>query len=636
MGFERLCMVAQGKQSNYDTDVFQSIIQKIASLSNTVYGKDKKTDIAMRVIADHLRTISFSIADGQLPSNNKAGYVIRRILRRAVRYGYTFLNFNEPFMFQLLPVLIESMGSAYPELISQKTLIEKVIQEEENSFLRTLDTGIKLLDKEIEKAKAENATIIKGANAFLLYDTYGFPFDLTELILRENNMSVDKNGFDIELEKQKNRARQATAIKTDDWIDVSQGDGSSFIGYDNTKATIKIIKYRKVTIKNKDLYQLVFNNTPFYAESGGQVGDTGYIEFNGKRTEIFDTQKENNLIIHITNKLPSEIDGEFLAVVDEEKRELTECNHSATHLMHYALQQVLGTHVEQKGSLVNSDNLRFDFSHFQKMTSEEITKVEAIVNTLIRANIQLEESRNVPIATARDLGAKALFGEKYGETVRVIKFGESIELCGGTHISSTGKIGYFKIISESAIAAGIRRIEAISSVKSEQLIVKNNLLIAQLKELLKNPLDIYKSTEALIEENNSLRKKLESFSKEKAKSTVSELLNKTTSINNINFIAEKIEIDNAAILKDISFSVKDQIENLFMVLGAEIDGKANLSVILSQSLIESNNMNASVIIRDIAKEIQGGGGGQEFFATAGGKNPQGITSALEKAKNYLK
>lgn len=635
MGFERLSMVVQGKQSNYDTDIFQPIISEISQLSSFKYGENPKIDIAMRVISDHLRTIAFSIADGQLPSNNKAGYVIRRILRRAVRYGYTFLNFSEPFMYKLLPVLNQSMGSAYPELLSQKQLIEKVIQEEENSFLKTLDTGIKLLEKQIEKLKAENKSVLLGTDAFTLYDTFGFPFDLTELILRENNMEVDKTGFDQELEIQKNRARQATAIKTDDWIDVSKGDGSTFIGYDTTEAIISIVKYRKVTIKKKDMYQLVFNLTPFYAESGGQVGDEGYIESNGKKTSIFDTQKENNLIIHLTHELPDDISCEFNAVVNKENRKLTANNHTATHLMHYALQKVLGEHVEQKGSLVNSNNLRFDFSHFQKMTNEEIHEIESIVNKLIRDNIQLDEKRELPINEAKALGAKALFGEKYGEQVRVIKFGDSIELCGGTHVKATGELGFFKITSESAIAAGIRRIEAVCSVKSEEIIITNSELISNLKDILKNPNDILKTVTALLEENSSLQKKIETFSKEKAKALIPQLIENIETINGINFIAQEITVENAAMLKDISFSVKDKIDNLFMVLGTEINGKANLSVIISQNLVDERNLNASNIIRDIAKEIQGGGGGQAFFATAGGKNPDGISKALSKAKEIL-
>ena len=635
MGFERLCMVVQGTQSNYDTDVFQPIIKEIGRLSGKTYGQDNKADIAMRVIADHLRTISFAIADGQLPSNVKAGYVIRRILRRAVRYGYTFLGFNEPFIYRLLPVLSQTMGHQYPELISQKDLIQKVMQEEEASFLRTLDTGIRLLDKLIEKQKADKNTILSGKDAFVLYDTYGFPFDLTELILRENNMTVDNAEFEKELEAQKERSRNATTTVTDDWVIVSNEDEKqTFIGYDFLESEVTISRYRKVTTNKQDQFQLVFNVTPFYAESGGQAGDTGYIEADGEKVAIIDTKKENNLSIHIAKQLPKNITAAFHAVVNTPKRVATANNHSATHLLHFALQQVLGSHVEQKGSLVNDEYLRFDFAHFQKMSAEEIKKVETIANNLIRQNTKLDERRSVPIDEARAMGAKALFGEKYGDHVRVIGYGDSVELCGGTHVSATGNIGLVKITSEGAIAAGIRRIEAITGDKALTFIDQKLQLIEDLSDTLKRPQDLKKAVETLFEENALLQKQVEAFNKEKAKQLASSLASKVTIINGIHFIGEILSVD-AALLKDIAFSLKDSIENAVIVLGASNDGKANLAVMLSQNLADSKQYNAGNIIREIAKEINGGGGGQPFFATAGGKNPEGLAKAIEKAKTML-
>ena len=635
MGFERLCMVVQGKQSNYDTDVFQPIINEIGKLSGKIYGQDQKADIAMRVIADHLRTISFAIADGQLPSNVKAGYVIRRILRRAVRYGYTFLEFNEPFIYRLLPVLIQTMGHQYSELISQKDLIQKVMQEEEASFLRTLETGIRLLDKLIEKQKTNKNNILNGKDAFILYDTYGFPFDLTELILRENNMTVDNAEFEKELEAQKERSRNATTTITDDWIILSNEDEKqTFIGYDFLESEVTITRYRKVTTKNQDLYQLVFNVTPFYAEMGGQLGDTGYIEAEGEQIAIIDTKKENNLSIHITKKLPNNPTSAFRAIVNTARRTAIANNHTATHLLHYALQQVLGSHVEQKGSLVNDEYLRFDFAHFQKMNAEEIQKVEAIANKLIRQNIKLNERRSVPIDEARAMGAKALFGEKYGEIVRVIGYGESVELCGGTHVSATGNIGLVKIISEGAIAAGIRRIEAITGENALQFIDQKLRILEDLNETMKRPQDIRKALDTLVEENSALHKQVDTFTKDKAKQLAQELTSKAININGINFIGEIISAD-AALLKDIAFSLRDSIENAIIVLGASNDGKANLAVILSQTLADNKRYNAGNIIREIAKEINGGGGGQPFFATAGGKNPDGLIKAIKKAKELI-
>lgn len=635
MGFERLCMVVQGKKSNYDTDVFQPIIKEIGNLSGFEYGKDNNRDIAMRVMADHLRTISFAIADGQLPSNNKAGYVIRRILRRAVRYAYTFLGFEEPVIHKLLSKLIEVMGSAYPELEKQATLIEKVIREEELAFLKTLANGIKLLDRIIERMKAGEYKVVKGKDAFELYDTYGFPFDLTELILREHGMVVSKLEFDEEMEAQKSRSRNAASVETDDWVIVSDDDIEEFIGYDYLEARLKICKYRKIRQKDKELYQLVFNMTPFYAESGGQVGDTGYIENENERIEIIDTQKEHNQIVHITKNLPSQPDAIFSATVHRLKRKYTEANHSATHLLHYALRKVLGEHVEQKGSLVEEDRLRFDFAHFKKMSDEELAQVEMMVNSMIRSNLILDEKRNIPMQMAKEMGAMSLFGEKYGDVVRVIKFGDSVELCGGTHVHATGEIGYFIILSESAIAAGIRRIEAITSLKAEQYLTKERHILNELKTMFKNPADLLKSIQNLVDENVALKKDVEAFQREKAKLAKDILLKKSRELNGITVIAEMIEIDSAQSLKDISFQLKSDIENLFLVLGAKIDGKAIISVTISEKLVKEKQLDAGKIIKEISPAIKGGGGGQSFYATAGGKNPDGIHKAIEMALKFI-
>jgi len=638
MGFERLCMVVQGKKSNYDTDVFQPIIGEIARLSGFKYGEDKQKDIAMRVMADHLRTIAFAIADGQLPSNNKAGYVIRRILRRAVRYAYTFLKFDEPVLCKLLNVLIKVMGNAYPEIQKQKELIENVIQEEELSFLKTLDTGIGLLDKIIEKMKEGGYKVVKGKDAFELYDTFGFPFDLTELILREQGLMVSKLEFDEEMEAQKSRSRNAASMETDDWMVVNDNDDDveEFIGYDYTETKLKIVKYRKVTYKDKELFQLVFNMTPFYAESGGQIGDTGYIENEDERIEIIDTQKEHGQIVHVAKKLPEQPGALFNAMVHKNKRKLTEANHSATHLLHFALRKVLGEHVEQKGSLVNEDHLRFDFAHFKKMTDEEITEVELLVNSLIRNNIPLDEKRNMPMQKAQEMGAMSLFGEKYGDVVRVIRFGDSVELCGGTHVQATGEIGYFIIKSESAIAAGIRRIEAITSLKAEQYLRQERQTLNDLKALFKNQGDIVATVQGLMDENANLKKEIESFQKEKAKGIKSELLGKVKNINGLNVIAEKVVIDSAQSIKDISYQIKSEIENLFLILGAEIDGKAIISIMLSENLVDEKQLNAGKIIKEISSAIKGGGGGQAFYATAGGKNPDGIQKAIDMAVGLIK
>ncbi|MBP7507511.1 MAG: alanine--tRNA ligase [Prolixibacteraceae bacterium] len=635
MGFERLNMVIQGKKSNYDTDIFQTVITEIGKLSAKKYGENEKQDIAMRVIADHLRAISFAIADGQLPSNNKAGYVIRRILRRAVRYGYTFLNFREPFIYRLVPVLKAQMGDAFPELKAQESLISKVIKEEEEAFLRTLETGLKLLDGICKKAKSANQIIISGKDAFTLYDTYGFPLDLTELIMKENNLSVNISEFNEEMEHQKNRSRNASAVEAGDWTMVGQDEVVEFIGYDFNVSDVKIIKYREVKTQKKNLFHLVFNKTPFYAESGGQVGDTGTIESNNETIKILDTQKENNLIIHITDKLPSNPESVFKATVSDAKRIATSNNHSATHLLDHALREVLGNHVEQKGSLVTPEYLRFDFSHFQKVSEEELLEVQRIVNKLIRKNIPCNEFRSIPIKDAQEMGAIALFGEKYGENVRVIKFGDSIEFCGGIHVKSTGQIGLFHIISESAISAGVRRIEAITATKAEELMEMNTLVVKQVKHILNNPSDISQAIQDLIEKNNNLAKQIEDFERIEAMKIKDELKNKIENINGLNVIAQLISVDNAQFVKDIAFQLKSEVDNLFLVLGANIEGKPNLSIMISENLVKERNFNAGNIVREAAKSIQGGGGGQAFYATAGGKNINGLSDAIIQAKKAI-
>ncbi len=635
MGFERLCMVVQGKKSNYDTDVFQPIIKEIGKLTDYKYKVNKQTDTAMQVVADHLRTIAFSITDGQLPSNTGAGYVIRRILRRAVRYAYTFLDVRTPFICKLTDSLINVMGYTYPELVAQKNIIEKVIRQEEISFLRTLETGIKLLDKIIKKTKKANYLIVDGTDVFTLYDAYGFPYDLTELILREHNLLINKKTYDDEMLKQKMRSKKDAQTNKDDWIVLFKDDIEEFIGYDHTETYLKITRYRKVQQKNKNFYHLVFNYTPFYAESGGQTGDTGYIEANGIRTEIIDTQNEHNVIIHITKKLPTDISCKFHAVVNKQNRELIMNNHSATHLMHRALQDVLGKHVEQKGSLVDTKHLRFDFSHFRKMTDNEILKVENNVNRKIRLNIKLEESRTIPLSEAKKMGATALFGEKYGDIVRVIKFADSIELCGGNHVEATGKIGFFKIISETAIAAGIRRIEAITSITTEKYITKKLDILNDITKIFKSSKNIKQSIEKLLEENKTLKKKIENFENEKIKIIKQSLKNDIKQIKGVNVISGKIEVSNAGQLRDLAFRLKADIENLFFVAGAEINGKANLTILISNNLTKERNLNAGKIIRNISKEIKGGGGGQANFASAGGKYPDGINKAIKKALDFL-
>lgn len=628
MGFERLCMALQQKTSNYDTDVFQPIIKEIAQMAGIQYGADAQSDIAMRVIADHIRTISFSITDGQLPSNAKAGYVIRRILRRAVRYGYTFLNQKQAFMYKLLPVLISNMGDAYPELVSQKGLIEKVIKEEEESFLRTLETGIRLLDKTMSDAKAAGQNVINGKDVFTLYDTFGFPLDLTELILRENGMTPDIEEFHAEMQKQKERARNAAAVETGDWIVLKEGT-TTFVGYDYTEYEVSILRYRQVKQKSQTLYQLVLDYTPFYAESGGQVGDTGVIVSEFETLEIIDTKKENNLPVHIAKKLPEQLDAPMMACVDTDKRAACAANHSATHLLDEALREVLGEHVEQKGSLVTPDSLRFDFSHFQKVTDKEIREVEHLVNAKIRQNIPLTEYRNIPIAEAKELGAIALFGEKYGDEVRVIQFGKSVEFCGGTHVKATGHIGMMKIVSESSVAAGVRRIEAYTGARVEEMLDTIQDTLTDLKALFNNAPDLANAIRKYIDENAGLKKQVDEFMKEKEAQIKQTLLKNIQEINGIKVIKTCMPIPAEAI-KNIAFQLRGEItENLFFVAGTVDAHKPLLTVMLSDNLV-AGGLNAGKLVKDAAKLIQGGGGGQAHFATAGGKNADGLHAAVDK------
>ncbi len=628
MGFERLCMALQGKQSNYDTDVFQPIIKAIGEISGKSYGKEEMVDVSMRVIADHIRTIAFSITDGQLPSNAKAGYVIRRILRRAVRYGYTFLEQKQAFMYKLVPTLIENMGDAYPELKQQQELITKVIKEEEDSFLRTLDTGMHLLDKVITATKAEGKSEISGVEAFTLYDTFGFPIDLTQLILRENNLTVNMQQFDEEMLKQKTRARNAAAVENGDWVNVSEGD-STFVGYDKTESETTILRYRQTKQKNQTLYQIVLKETPFYAESGGQVGDTGYLICGEERIEVIDTKKENNLPIHITKQLPADAAATFHAEVDTKKRNACAANHSCTHLLDQALRQVLGTHVEQKGSLVTPDAIRFDFSHFQKVTDEEIEQVERIVNARIRENIPLTDYRNIPIEEAKQLGAIALFGEKYGDHVRVVKFGSSIEFCGGTHVDATGRIGMVKITSESSVAAGVRRIEAITGEALEAHLYKAQNLMKEIHALFNNVPNLKATIVKSIAENAELKKEIEEYAKEKALSMKNDLLKEVKERAGVRYISAMLPIAPATV-KDIVFALRqEQPENLFIVIGSVYNDKPQLTISASADLVE-RGINAGKIVGQAAREMQGGGGGQAHFAQAGGKNPAGIKAAMDK------
>ena len=635
MGFERLCMALQGKKSNYDTDVFTPVISVICDLTGLKYGEDEKVDIAMRVVADHLRTISFSIADSQLPSNAKAGYVIRRILRRAVRYAYTFLNQKEAFLYKLVDKLVEQMGDSYPELKAQKDLIKKVIKEEEESFLRTLDNGIKLLDTLIEKAKAEGKTVLSGKDAFTLYDTYGFPLDLTELILREHGMTLDQKEFDVEMQKQKNRARNAAAVETGDWTIVEPGD-QVFVGYDETSTPTKILRYRKVKQKGKEFYQLILSKTPFYAEMGGQVGDRGTLTSpSGEVIEIFDTKRENNIGVHLTHKLPSDPTAEFVAKIDEETRAATSANHSATHLLHEALREVLGNHVEQKGSFVSPDVLRFDFSHFQKVTPEELRKVEHIVNSRIRKAMPLEEAREMPIEEARKMGAMALFGEKYGDKVRVVKYGSSVELCGGTHVANSGNIGMVRILSESSIAAGIRRIEAVTAAGVESVLDNFQDTMKDLSSFLGNASNIKVAVEKAIKENADLRKQVEDYVEERTRNLAKEILENAKIENGVTVC----RLSGPALpdmVKNIAFSIRKASPEHTVFIGATIAAEKPLLTLMITDDLVKEGLNASQIVREAAKLIKGGGGGQPFFAQAGGKDADGLSAAASKIITLLK
>jgi alanyl-tRNA synthetase len=636
MGFERLCMVAQNKKSNYDTDIFQDIIKEISSLTGKDYGINDKWDIALRVVADHLRAISFSIADGQLPSNNKAGYVIRRILRRAVRYGYNSLGIEEPFIYKLVPVLAATMGNQYPELKSGKDQIAKIIFEEETSFLKTLGKGLKMMERMIGDLRKEHKNVLPGKIAFEMYDTFGFPVDLTQLILKENDMHLDLKGFEDEMQNQKTRSREDASVEAADWTVLKDIEGTEFTGYSTTEDDVLITKFRSVKVKGIQNWQLVFNKTPFYAESGGQVGDSGYIASDNERINITDTIKENNLIIHISSKLPADPSSVFKANVDRERRQMTANNHTATHLLHAALRSVLGKHVEQKGSLVTPDRLRFDFSHFSKMTRDELLKVEEEVNLLIRNNYSRKITDGVTMEEAISMGALALFGEKYGDTVRVVEFGKSIELCGGTHVGATGNIGIFKIISESAIAAGIRRIEAVTASKAEEYINERLKIVEDITSTLKSTGSITESVEKLVAENNSLKKSVTKFQVQSTTFRLTELRNKAIKINDIMFISGQIESDSADVLKNIVYQFRTSSNNTVMVIGSENNAKATIVVAVSDDLVNLKNINAVSIIKEIAHEINGGGGGQPFLATAGGKKPEGIPLALRRAAEFLK
>ena len=633
MGLERLCMVLQGKKSNYDTDVFQPLIGKLGEMCGKKYGDNKDVDIAMRVVADHVRTIAFSIADGQLPSNAKAGYVIRRILRRAVRYGYTFLGFKEAFMYRLIDTLIEGMGDAYPEIKAQADLIKHVTKEEEDAFLRTLETGMKLIEKVIADTKAAGKTVVDGKEAFTLYDTFGFPLDLTELILRENGMTVNEEEFNVEMQKQKQRARNAAAVEATDWVELKDGV-TEFVGYDLTECDVNILRYRKVTQKNKSFYQIVLNRTPFYAEMGGQVGDRGTLTLGDEVIEVTDTKRENNLPVHITAKLPADVNATLHAAIDLKARHATECNHTATHLLHAALRHVLGTHVEQKGSYVDPHSLRFDFSHFRKVTPEEIRQVEHLANQMIRDAIVREEHREMPINEARQMGAMALFGEKYGDRVRVIKYGESVELCGGTHVSNTGNIGMVRIISESSIAAGIRRIEAVTGANVEDMLDHFQDAMAQVKELLNNAPDAIAALKKSLSENADLKKQVDDFMKQRIAIIAKQLESEAKLENGINVITMTGQL-LPDIVKGVALTVKADCPAMTAFLAAtEHEGKPMLTVMLSEDLVKAGKK-AGDIVRGAAKCIQGGGGGQPHFAQAGGRNPQGLNDAMVAMREAL-
>ena len=633
MGFERLCMVMQKVTSNYDTDVFKPIIKEIETITNTVYGKHKEVDIAIRVISDHVRAVAFAIADGQLPSNTGAGYVIRRILRRAVRYGFTFLGTKKPFIYQLVDTLTKQMGTAFPELLRENKLISIVIKEEEHSFLITLDQGLVLLENVIQNA---DSSIISGKKAFEMYDTFGFPKDLTALILRERGLDLDETEFESELQKQKERSRSATKVETGDWVVLTEDDVQEFIGYDYLETNVKIARYRKTkTKKHGEFFQVVFNLTPFYPEGGGQEGDKGYLESShGDLVYVIDTKKENNLVIHYLKDLPKDVHDTFKAVVDKKIRSYTEANHSATHLLHQALRAVLGTHVTQKGSMVHSRGLRFDFSHFSKVTAEELIQVENFVNARIREGLSLKEKRNIPLQVALDEGAIALFGEKYGDTVRTIKFGGSMELCGGTHVENTKDIWHFILLHEGAVASGVRRIEAITGEFAKDFFISNSNKFKEIKKVLQNTKDPLKSIITIQEENSDLKKQIQTLLKEKGKNLKTALKNEISEMNGVNFLAKLIDLDANGI-KDISFELGGEFDNLFLLLGTNQNGKALLSCYISKGLVTSKNLDAGKIIRELGKYIQGGGGGQPFFATAGGKNPDGLSEALSKGKDYI-
>lgn len=640
MGFERLCMAIQGKQSNYDTDVFQGTIQILADKFGQKYGESKWPDIAMRVIADHIRAIAFCIADGQLPSNTKAGYVIRRILRRAVRYGYTYLNFKEPFLHLLIPSLAQQFKGVFDELIAQEAFVAKVIYEEELSFLRTLSSGLIRLDNLIEKAQTNQIKILSGEEVFELNDTYGFPIDLTALIARENGMDIDESGYNQALQAQKLRSRKDAGASAEDWVFVHDGDEVSFVGYDETKFNTRILKYQKTQNKSGLQYKVVLEITPFYAESGGQVGDSGYLNFSsGAKIQVIDTKKENDLIVHIVTDSGIEplINEELSAEIDVSRRRVITQNHSSTHLLQAALQGILGKHVGQKGSLVNEEILRFDFSHFQKVSDEEIKQIESIVNAKIAENIPLLEERNVPIAQAKDKGAMALFGEKYGDFVRVITFDKnfSVELCGGTHVPSTGEIGLFKIISESSVATGVRRIEAITSKKAYELLSTQEQILDEIDQLLKSPKDLVKAVGQLIEQNNTLQKSITAYQNKEVGDVRQALKSKIQNKDGVDYIIQQVEIPSADALKNLAFELQSESNSIFCFLAAEIDGKASLALAISKELTEKKSFNAGTIIRELAKEVQGGGGGQAFLATAGGQNPDGIKAALQLALTYL-
>jgi len=635
MGFERLCMALQGKTSNYDTDIFTPMIQAIATLTGIEYGADAKSDVAMRVIADHIRTIAFAITDGQLPSNAKAGYVIRRILRRAVRYGYTFLGRREAFIYSLLPILIETMGDAYPELVAGRELIGKVMKEEEESFLRTLETGIRLLEKQMEDTRAKGLSVLDGHDAFVLYDTYGFPLDLTALILSEHGMSVDEAGFDAAMQQQKERARNAAAIDAGDWQIVAEG-AVRFVGYDLIECSTEILRYRQVKQKNQQYYQVVLSETPFYAEMGGQVGDKGFlIDAEGKKYEVFDTKRENNLAIHLMKELPSDLEGALRAVVSEERRHRIEANHSATHLLHEALREVLGAHVEQKGSFVSDEVLRFDFAHFAKVEPEQLRQVERLVSARIRADLPLQEFREVPIDEAREMGAMALFGEKYGDHVRVIRFGSSTEFCGGTHIRSTGRIGTFRILSESSVAAGVRRIEAVSGDAAEEYLYGIDDMVQSIRGLFNNSPQLITAIKKILEENADLGRQVGDYVRQQTSEVKRRLLEQRVEVNGIRLFLVRREVP-AEIIKDIAFQIAGELNEPFVfIAGSPQQDKASLTLMLSKDLVESRGWNASQLIRSAAKHIQGGGGGQPHFATAGGKNPDGLSAAVDELLDTL-